>query len=116
MMAESHLTAFQRRQLAEAAKTTGSLPQKCHPTTSKPPSETSKPHPKPVVKDLVVSPKNCDRGIRLQEDISASGCYEREPYRTIPCAVRTEKDKEKLANMMAYGMDLDPTANYKARP
>jgi len=114
MMAESHLTAFQRRQLAEAAKSTGSLPNKCHPTSSKKP-EAPKPPPKPV-KDLVVNPKNCDRGIRLQEDISASGCYEREQYRTIPCAVRTEKDKEKLANMMAYGMDLDPTANSKARP
>jgi len=113
MMAESHLTAFQRRQLTEAAKSTGSLPTNCHPTTSKKP-DPPKSHPKPV-KDLVINPKNCDRGIRLQEDISASGCYEREPYRTVPCARRTEKDKEKLANMMAYGMDLDPTTA-KARP
>lgn len=29
--------------------------------------------------------------------------------------MRTDKDKEKFANMMAYGMDLDPTAT-KARP
>jgi len=112
MMAESRLTAFQRRQLTEAAATTGSLPSKCNPTTSRNPE---KPRPKPVQKDVVVNPKNCDRGIRLHEDISASGCYEREQYRTIPCSVRTDKDKEKFANMMAYGMDLDPTAT-KARP
>jgi len=113
MMAESRLTAFQRRQLSEAAQTTGSLPQKCPPTSSKKPTPPH--HPKTVVRDVVVNPKNCDRGIRLQEDIEASGCYERERYRTIPCSVRTDKDKEKFANMMAYGMDLDPNAN-KARP
>jgi len=115
MMAESRLTAFQRRQLSEAANSTGSLPTKCLPTTSKK-TDTQKQqsHPKPV-KDLIVNPKNCDRGIRLQEDISASGCYEREQYRTVPCDIRTDKDKEKFANLMAYGMDLDPTTN-KARP
>jgi len=114
MMAESRLTAFQRRQLTDAAKTSGSLPTKCSPTTSKPASKPAHTQPKPV-KDLVVNPKNCDRGIRLHEDIEASGCYEREQYRTVPCTVRTDKDKEKLANLMAYGMDLDPTAA-KARP
>lgn len=118
MMAESRLTAFQRRQLSEAANSTGSLPTKCHPTTSKK-TETQQQqqsHPKPV-KDLIVNPKNCDRGIRLQEDISASGCYEREQYRTVPCNIRTDKDKEKFANLMAYGMDLDPTTTTnKARP
>merc|ERR1719334_591902 len=112
-MAESRLTAFQRRQLTEAAKTSGSLPSKCSPTTSKPPSKPQT-QPKPV-KDLVVNPKNCDRGIRLHEDISASGCYEREQYRMVPCDIRTDKDKEKFANLMAYGMDLDPTTK-KARP
>jgi len=111
MMAESRLTAFQRRQLAEAAKSGGSLPSKCDPTSSAPAKQQEVPKP---VKEHIINPRNCDRGIRLQEEIVQSGAYDREQYRTIPCSIRTDKDKEKFANMMAYGMDLDP--NKKARP
>ncbi|KAH3873389.1 UPF0193 protein EVG1-like [Dreissena polymorpha] len=106
MMQESKLTNFQQRHLEKQLRGGGSLPVTCNPTSSAKKKQPISPKKLPKV----LNPKNYHNNIRTKEDIEASGAYERPKYEPGPShwSKNSEKEKEKLANMMAFGQDIDP--------
>ncbi|KAF6016705.1 C22orf23 [Bugula neritina] len=104
MMQESKLNSFQQRQLNSRVSSGQSLPSTCHPTTSaKPRKPAAKPPP-----PKVLNPRNYSGGVKNKEAIVASGAYERTDYKPRPQVARTQKDKDRLSNLMAYGEDIAP--------
>ncbi|XP_045212817.2 UPF0193 protein EVG1-like [Mercenaria mercenaria] len=106
MMQESKLTNFQQRHLEKQLRGGGSLPTQCNPTTSakkKQPAAPAKP-PK------YLTPKNYNSKVRTKDTIEASGAYERPQYEPGPSHWyrNSGKEKQKLANIMAFGQDIDP--------
>ncbi|KAL4240777.1 hypothetical protein ACF0H5_001565 [Mactra antiquata] len=108
MMKESKLTNFQQRHLEKQLRGGGTLPTQCNPTSS-----AKKKQPAPAARPpKYLTPKNYKNKIRTKEDIEASGAYERPQYEGSPShwSKNSEKEKQKLANMMAFGQDIDPQA------
>ncbi|XP_013393041.1 UPF0193 protein EVG1 [Lingula anatina] len=104
MMKESKLTNFQQRELSNKVRSGETLPVTCNPTSSaKPRQPKAKPPPQKVV-----NPRSAGGGIRLKETIESTGAYERPDYQPAHIKPVTEKDKERLANIMAYGEDVQP--------
>ncbi|WAQ97325.1 EVG1-like protein [Mya arenaria] len=108
MMQESKLTNFQQRHLEKQLRGGGTLPAQCNPTSSAR-RKQALPPPKPP---KVLNPKNYHHNIRTKEAIEATGAYERPKYEPGPShwSRNSAKEKEKLANMMAFGQDIDPQA------
>ncbi|KAK3586063.1 hypothetical protein CHS0354_033185 [Potamilus streckersoni] len=115
MMKESRLTSTQQRNLEKSLCSGDSLPLHCPPANyvKKQPTQAA-PLPK------VLNPKNYhSAGLRKRETIEASGAYERPDYTpgSSYLARNSEKEKEKLANRMAFGTDIEPRkARHKPRP
>jgi len=85
------------------------------PTTSKTDHRAprvAKPLPK------VLNPKNCtDRGVRSKEQMEAMGAFVKPEYVPARGSTRSAREKEKLANIMAYGKDQPriPMKNIQVR-
>ena len=98
-MQESRLTFAQQRKLKESVDKNGSLPSKL--------AHGNKPK-KPVRSTKSSGPKVISSGMRTRSQIVESGDLVRPRYRPTPAApVRTDKDKERLAFIMAYGAEPD---------
>ncbi|KAL3876289.1 hypothetical protein ACJMK2_034154 [Sinanodonta woodiana] len=111
MMKESRLTSTQQRNLEKSLRSGDSLPLNCPPANYVKKQPT---HAAPLPK--VLNPKNYhSAGLRKREAIEASGAYERPDYNpgSSYLARNSEKEKEKLANRMAFGTDIEPR---RARP
>ncbi|XP_060567568.1 UPF0193 protein EVG1 homolog [Ruditapes philippinarum] len=108
MMQESKLTNFQQRHLEKQLRGGGTLPTQCNPTSS----AKKKQAPAPKKPPKYLTPKNYQSKMRSKETIEASGAYERPEYEPTPSHwfKNSAKEKEKLANMMAFGKDIDPAA------
>jgi hypothetical protein len=110
------LTNFQQRQLDKVVKSGDTLPSACPPTSS------SKPRgpPKKKVVGKVLNPRNYSSHTRSRQQIESSGAYEREQFQPAPLTKYNgvyEKDKVRLANMMAYGEDIVPASEcHPSRP
>lgn len=107
MMEESKLTNFQQRQLSSRAKSGGSLPLRCNPTSSKEHKSLSPSKPMPKVLNgrhfSGGSGKRPKEVIDVLTENSVDQGYRPQPSRR----VITEKDKAKLQNKMAFGDDLE---------
>ncbi|XP_041474302.1 UPF0193 protein EVG1 homolog [Lytechinus variegatus] len=111
MMKESKLNNFQTRQLQKTMQDGASLPLSCNPTTSAKPAQPV-PHQKPSAR---VSPMAHGKGVRSKEVIEESGAYERPKYPGGGVTKSLDKEKERLANYMAYGEDIPPITEERKR-
>lgn len=103
MMQEAKLTNFQQRTLNNTLRSGGSLPSKVAPTFSEKPRQ-------PVVEKTPlkhVNPKTSKGGLKKLDDIIISGAYEKSDYRPRPVRAMTDKEKDRLANIMAFGTDIE---------
>ncbi|XP_039266154.1 UPF0193 protein EVG1 homolog [Styela clava] len=98
MMEESRLTNFQRRQLSESMKGGKSLPTRVAPTSS----DVKKRSPPKMKPHRITVSSN----MRTLDKIEQTGAYERPQF--VPKPIRSlDKEKQRLANMMAYGEDIE---------
>ncbi|XP_072021351.1 UPF0193 protein EVG1 homolog [Amphiura filiformis] len=84
----------------------GPLPMRCNPTTSKEPA----PPPKPVSRQhsgKLDGRSLSGTGLKGREAIAETGAYERPQYIPGP-RKNLDKEKQRLANYMAYGEDIPP--------
>eukprot|EP01135_Chromosphaera_perkinsii_P005616 Nk52_evm30s355 gene=Nk52_evmTU30s355 len=111
-----NLTAFQKRQLMESAKSGDSLPLKCHPDSSfyhsydyNSRSESAMSSATASQKSTIVNPRNipANKGIKTRESILKDSPYERDPYRPLPSKYDSEKERRRLQNQMAFGTDYE---------
>ncbi|XP_012943132.1 UPF0193 protein EVG1 [Aplysia californica] len=114
MMRESKLTNFQQRHLQKTLKEGGQLPTRVLPTTSKVNNQKMKavaPAPK------VLNPKTYSGGVRSKDTMEAMGAFVKPEYVPQRGFTRSAREKEKLANIMAYGKDQPriPMEKVKAR-
>lgn len=106
MMKESKLTNFQRRQLNSTIKDGKSLPASCNPTSSQSKQKAS-PITGPVTPKVLNGRHLAMSGKRRKDTIDTMVQDEpKDVYRPLPGKVITEKDKRKLQNKMAYGVDI----------
>lgn len=54
--------------------------------------------------------RNHSSRLRTREQIEQSGAYEKPAYRPMKTNSRSANEKDRLANLMAFGADLDPAA------
>ncbi|KAL5018179.1 hypothetical protein ScPMuIL_003901 [Solemya velum] len=103
MMQESKLTNFQMRELNKACRDGSSLPIQCPPTSS-----VRKKVQMPVRQpDKVLNPRNYSGGVRSKDTMEEMGAFEKPDYTPLPSTVpNSQKEKEKLANIMEFGEDL----------
>ncbi|XP_065066282.1 UPF0193 protein EVG1 homolog [Rhopilema esculentum] len=113
MMEESKLTNFQRRKLQDDMKSGKSLPVQCLPTSST--SAGAKGKPKEPKCKKTGSRQFCYSGKRRKEIIDILKERNKDDYRPVGGKIITEKDKEKLQNIMAYGKD-SPQHEKSKRP
>ncbi|XP_061181162.1 UPF0193 protein EVG1-like, partial [Saccostrea echinata] len=106
MMQESKLTNFQQRHLEKSLRSGGSLPTECAPTSS----AKKKPAPAPKKESKVLSVRNYKPVLRTKEQMEEMGAFEKPDYSPLPNTRGQDKDrqKERLANIMAFGEDIDP--------
>ncbi|XP_025111674.1 UPF0193 protein EVG1 homolog [Pomacea canaliculata] len=102
MMRESKLTNFQQRQVDRTLKDGGQLPLQLPPTSS---IRRAKP-PKLVTSSTILNPRNYSGGIRSRETMEAQGAFKKSDYVPPRYNTRSAREKEKLANIMAYGEDV----------
>ncbi|KAL8597436.1 hypothetical protein ACOMHN_050934 [Nucella lapillus] len=103
MMKESKLTNFQQRQLDKTLKGGGQLPSRVPPTCS---VKQTKPKKQPPP-SKVLNPKNYAVGLRSKDTMEAQGAFVKSDYVPPRGITRSAREKEKLANIMAYGEDVD---------
>ncbi|GFO23384.1 upf0193 protein evg1-like [Plakobranchus ocellatus] len=114
MMRESKLTTFQQRHLEKTLRGGGQLPARVPPTTSKLDHRKAKaqaPQPK------VLNPKVYSGGVRSKNTMERMGAFEKPEYIPPRGVTRSAREKEKLANIMAYGEDQPriPMKNIRVR-
>ncbi|CAF1538125.1 unnamed protein product [Adineta ricciae] len=102
LMDESRVNNFQRRQLTSHMLRGESLPEKLGPSST----QTKAPAMKRVESSRSTRSSH-GSGVRSYNDIVSSGAYIPADYQPRPMKARTEQDKDRLAHMMAYG--IDPT-------
>ncbi|CAF0833011.1 unnamed protein product [Adineta ricciae] len=102
LMDESRVNNFQRRQLTSHMLRGESLPEKLGPSST----QTKAPAMKRVESSRSTRTSH-GSGVRSYNDIVSSGAYIPADYQPRPMKARTEQDKDRLAHMMAYG--IDPT-------
>ncbi|CAC5417762.1 UPF0193 protein EVG1,UPF0193 protein EVG1 homolog [Mytilus coruscus] len=100
MMQESRLTSTQQRNLEKSLRSGGTLPLQCPPTHTNKNKEVAKPMKQSKVLNQV----------RTKDQIEASGAYEKTDYTPAHNSMGrdNEKNKQRLANIMAFGEDIDP--------
>ncbi|KAK7112113.1 UPF0193 protein EVG1-like [Littorina saxatilis] len=103
MMKESRLTNCQQRQLDKALKHEGQLPLRVPPTSSVKQSKPKKVAPP----SKILNPKNYKAGLRSRDTMEQQGAFVKPDYVPLRGVTRSAREKEKLANMMAYGEDID---------
>ncbi|KAK3089632.1 hypothetical protein FSP39_005217 [Pinctada imbricata] len=114
MMQESKLTNFQQRHLQKSLKGGGTLPLECPPTSS----VKKKPAPVQAPQSKRTNPRSYKPAIRTKDQMEAMGAYEKPDYTPMPNTkgIDVEKQKERLANIMAFGEDIDPKKKKKPVP
>lgn len=100
LMDESRINNFQRRQLTSHMLRGESLPERLGPSSTQNKAPVSK-----RIQTARPSKTASTSGLRTYTDIVNSGAYNRSDYQPRPTKVRTEQEKDRLAHMMAYGMD-----------
>ncbi|ESP04068.1 hypothetical protein LOTGIDRAFT_230313 [Lottia gigantea] len=111
MMNESKLTNFQQRHLEKSLRSGSSLPSECNPTSSARPrvvKQTKKP-------SKILNPKNYTGGVRSKDTMEALGAFEKPEYSLPKNNARSAREKERLANMMAFGKDVDNIQKQKVQ-
>ncbi|CAI9728474.1 Hypothetical predicted protein [Octopus vulgaris] len=98
MMQEAKLTNFQKKHLEETVQNGACLPVTCSPSSSEPQQCRSDSPPK------LKSSYNYT-GKRTRQTMEAMGAYKIDSYRPKPGKFFSEKEKEKLANLMTYGKE-----------
>ncbi|XP_046581940.1 UPF0193 protein EVG1-like [Haliotis rubra] len=111
MMKESKLTNFQQRHLEKSLRGGSSLPTACAPTTSARPRQ-KKPPPKP---SKIINPRTYSGGVRTKDTMEEMGAFQKSDYVPPRQNTRSAREKEKLANIMAYGEDMDPIPMARVR-
>ncbi|KAI8797400.1 UPF0193 protein [Biomphalaria glabrata] len=110
MMRESKLTTFQQRQLQQTLRDGGNLPSTVPPTTSKiNPTKQKQVSPLPKV----LNPKVYSGGVRSKNTMEAMGAFEKPEYVPVKGVTRSVREKERLANIMAFGEDKPKVASRK---
>ncbi|XP_059172377.1 UPF0193 protein EVG1 homolog [Physella acuta] len=103
MMRESKLTNFQQRKIQQTLKDGKNLPDYVAPTSSKSDHRKIKklaPLPK------VLNPKVYSGGLRSKNTMEAMGAFEKPEYvASLKGITRSTREKERLANIMAFGED-----------
>lgn len=102
MMKESKLTNFQQRQLDKTMNGGGTLPLRVPPTSS---VREKKPQKQPAPRKII-NPKNYSGGLRSRDTMVAQGAFIKQEYVPPRGITRSAREKEKLANIMAYGEDV----------
>ncbi|XP_076461773.1 UPF0193 protein EVG1 homolog [Babylonia areolata] len=103
MMKESKLTNFQQRQLDKTLRGGGQLPLRVPPTSS---VQQAKPKKQPPP-SKTLNPKNYSGGLRSRDTMEAQGAFVKPDYVPPRGITRSAREKEKLANIMAYGEDVE---------
>lgn len=102
MMDESKLTNFQQRQINNEMRAGGHLPLRVHPTSSAKPAQPPPPRPR----SKKVDARNHTPGLRSKEVIEERMDEYIPDYRPLPTKSLGDKEKDRLAHIMAYGEDL----------
>ncbi|XP_048759012.1 UPF0193 protein EVG1 homolog [Ostrea edulis] len=112
MMQESKLTNFQQRHLEKTLRGGGPLPTQCAPTSSSKKKPTSAPQKK---QSKVLNARNYKPVLRTKEQMEEMGAFEKPDYTPLPNTRGQDKDRqrERLANIMAFGKDIDPKRDRK---
>ncbi|XP_071129477.1 UPF0193 protein EVG1-like [Mytilus edulis] len=113
MMQESRLTSTQQRNLEKSLRGGGTLPLQCPPTHTNKKKEVVKPRKQ----SKVLNPRNYKPTVRTKDQIEASGAYEKTDYTPAHNSMGrdNEKNKQRLANIMAFGEDIDPKDKKKKK-
>lgn len=115
MMQESKLTNFQQRHLEKSLRGGGSLPTQCAPTSS----TKKKPASAPKKESKVLNARNYKPVIRTKQQMEDMGAFDKPDYTPMPNTKGkdNERQKDRLANIMAFGEDIDPKKKKQmARP
>ncbi|UJR22779.1 hypothetical protein I4U23_025811 [Adineta vaga] len=102
LMDESRVNNFQRRQLTSHMLRGESLPEKLGPSSTQTKASATKRR-----ESSRPTRTASGTGVRTYNDIVNSGAYVPADYQPRPIKARTEQEKDRLAHMMAYG--IDPT-------
>jgi hypothetical protein len=118
MMHSAGLTERQKRTLAASAAVAAPLPTVCNPydsrydTTGGPAAERSAAAASAAAAAAAAAKSGRvpvrEPQIRTREQMEAQGAFEPETYRGAPVDPRRGREKERLANVMAFGSDVDP--------
>ncbi|KAK6171131.1 hypothetical protein SNE40_019387 [Patella caerulea] len=111
MMNESKLTNFQQRHLEKSLRGGSSLPVQCAPTSSARP----KIQKIPQKQSKIINPKTYKGGVRTKNTMEAQGAFEKPEYILPHKVTRSTREKEKLANIMAFGEDVDKSKKVKVK-
>ncbi|XP_041363230.1 UPF0193 protein EVG1 homolog [Gigantopelta aegis] len=111
MMKESKLTNFQQRHLEKTLRSGSTLPSEVAPTSSARPKQ-----PRPVQKQgKVIKLSTYSGGLRTRDTMERQGAFEKPEYLPPQGPTRSAREKEKLANIMAYGEDNPNVYKKKVR-
>ncbi|CAF2805572.1 unnamed protein product [Rotaria sp. Silwood2] len=100
LMDESRINNFQRRQLTKHMIRGESLPERLGPSSTQTKAQVTK-----RIDTTRQSRTSHASGLRTYNDIVNSGAYTPPDYHPRPTKVRTEQEKDRLAHLMAYGID-----------
>ncbi|CAF3360512.1 unnamed protein product [Rotaria socialis] len=100
LMEESRINNFQRRQLTSHMLRGESLPERLGPSSTQTKASVTK-----RIETNRQSRTSHTSGLRTYNDIVNSGAYTPPDYQPRPMKVRTEQEKDRLAHLMAYGVD-----------
>ncbi|ERL88423.1 UPF0193 protein EVG1 homolog [Dendroctonus ponderosae] len=95
LMEESKLSMMQRKSINYSLRNGQPLPTSINSSRQK----------RSQIPEVTIRPGSSRR--RSRNDIISSGAYEREPFRPTYPVIDREKEKVKLANMMAYNRDIE---------
>ncbi|KAH9513094.1 hypothetical protein Btru_035816 [Bulinus truncatus] len=112
MMKESKLTNFQQRHIQQTLKSGGNLPSAVPPTTSK---TDNRKYIRPDPLPKVLNPKVYSGGVRSKNTMQAMGAFEKPEYIPVKGVTRSTREKERLANIMAFGEDKPKVAARNVR-
>lgn len=115
MMQESKLTSLQQRRLKETMQNGDSLPLQCAPNCGQFEKQDFNLATKQASKK-VLNVSLLDGGKRTKDTIEAMGAYDQPTYRPHPGKCYYEKEKQKLANIMTYGKDMQKWQRQEPKP
>ncbi|CAG2224191.1 unnamed protein product [Mytilus edulis] len=105
---------YATKKLRKSLRGGGTLPLQCPPTHTNKNKEVVKPRKQ----SKVLNPRNYKPTVRTKDQIEASGAYEKliiHQHTTLVMGRDNEKNKQRLANIMAFGEDIDPNDKKKKK-